>query len=207
MANPSITKEPVSSQQSLNPGPLILRGVLSVIFGILAFAWPGPSLIAIALLYGAYAFADGVVAITTGMRRGRHGQSWGLPIIEGIIGMAVGIITFLRPGITLLALAVLVGVWAIITGVLEIMAAFKLEAFGPRLQASRGGRFALGLAGLISVLLGISIFMMPALGAITLLMMVASYSLIFGILMIGLGAHLRAEQRKISEKTTVSKAA
>src|SRR4051812_19211382 len=88
---------------SLNPRWLILRGVLSILFGVLAFAWPGPGLLAIALLFGAYALVDGVCAIGTAFERGRKG--WALPALEGAAGIAAGILTVIWPAITVLVLS------------------------------------------------------------------------------------------------------
>lgn len=189
---------------SLNPRFMILRGVVSVLFGILALAWPGPGLLAIAFLYGAYAFSDGILAITTGIRRGKQHESWGLPIVEGILGVGAGIITVLWPGITLLVLSILVGVWALSTGVLEVLAALNLRNYFP--EASGAGRVLLGVAGLLSIALGVIIFMMPAMGAITLLTLVASYSIIFGMILMGLGFRLHRE-RKIAERPPLTKVA
>src|SRR4051794_25680509 len=81
------------SRYTLNPNSLILRGTLSIAFGFLAFIWPGPGLLAIAFLYGAYAFMDGTLAIATGIRQGRRGESWALPIFEGVLGVGAGIVT------------------------------------------------------------------------------------------------------------------
>ncbi len=180
-------------QYSLSPGMLVFRGLISIVFGVWIYMMPGPSLVALALLFGIYAFADGVLSIAAGIKRGRNHETWGAPVFEGILGILAGILTFMWPGMTLMVLAVLVGVWALSTGVIELYASFSLHKFLPRV--SRGGRFFLGLAGVISIALGIGIFSMPALGLVTLLTLVASYSIVFGILLLGLASNIRKEER------------
>lgn len=178
-----------AERHTLNPRMLILRGVLAIIFGLMVVAWPGPSLLAIAFLYGAYAFADGILAIATGIRRGRNRQSWSLPILEGILGIGIGIMTLFWPAVTLYVLSVLIGAWAVLTGLLEVAAAFKLQQVRP--GVSTAGRILLGVAGVLSIALGMVIFYSPGIGMATLLTFVASYALIFGGLLVGLGIRLR----------------
>lgn len=189
---------PVAFAGELNAGPLIFRGVISILFGVLALAWPGPGLLAIAVLYGAYAFTDGVFAIATGIRRSRRHESWALPIFEGILGVGAGVFTFFWPGLTLFVLSLIIGCWAVMSGVVEIGAAFKLKTIFP--DASKTGRVLLGIGGAFSVLLGITIFAAPAVGIVALLTLVASYALIFGALMTGLGLRLRRDQRELHEE-------
>jgi uncharacterized membrane protein HdeD (DUF308 family) len=177
---------------AMNPGTLIFRGVISIVFGLIALAWPGPSLLAVALLFGVYAFVDGIFAMAAGARQGRRHQSWGVPVFEGILGLVAGIVTFFWPGVTLFALSLLVGIWALTTGVLEIVGAFRIHEFMP--NASTAARVLLGLAGAFSAVLGIVIFAIPALGAIALISLVAAYALVFGVVMIGLGGRLRRDQ-------------
>ena len=175
----------------LNPRLLVLRGVLSVAFAVLMFAWPGPGLLAIALLFGAYAFVDGVSAIATGVRRGRRG--WVLPVLEGIAGIAAGVITALWPSITILVLSIFMGAWALTTGVLELVAAVSLaDVMG---RPVRGPRVLLAIAGALSIALGILIFARPAAGPIALLTFVGTYCFLFGIVLIALGARLSRAKR------------
>jgi uncharacterized membrane protein HdeD (DUF308 family) len=196
---------PIKLNGLLNPRALIFRGVISLLFGILALAMPGPGLLAIAIFYGAYAFTDGIFAFATGFRRGRNGESWGFPIFEGVLGVGAGVFTFFWPGLTLYVLSLIVGFWAATTGVVEIVGAFKLKTYYP--QASTVGRICLGIAGLISVALGVTIFAVPAVGMVALLAMIAGYAIVFGALMLGLGVHLRKDERHATHEVPPAQAA
>jgi uncharacterized membrane protein HdeD (DUF308 family) len=184
----------------LNPSTLILRGVFSIIFGILALAWPVPGFYTITLMFAVYAFISGTLSVATGVRRGQRHESWAIPVLEGCLGIAAGAITVLWPGITLFALSVLVGVWALMSGVLELAFSLARQPFFFASKASQGGRILLGLAGVFSIALAVAIFIFPAIGAITLLTLVASYALIFGTLFVGLGVRLQRDERKIKQE-------
>src|SRR5262245_7702154 len=106
---------------------VVLRGVLAVLFGLTAFVWPGVTCLVLVLFFGAYAFVDGVFAVITGLVRFGESSRWWIFLLEGLVGIAVGVVTFLWPGITSLALIYLVAAWAIVTGVLEIGAAIRLR--------------------------------------------------------------------------------
>jgi uncharacterized membrane protein HdeD (DUF308 family) len=189
----------------LNPRVLIFRGVISILFGILAFVMPGPGLLAIAVLFGAYALTDGIFAIATGFRRGRNGESWGFPIFEGVLGVGAGVFTFFWPGLTLYVLGLIVGAWAAITGAVEIAGAFRLKTYFPK--ASTVGRVCLGIGGVISLALAATIFAAPAVGILALLTLIASYAIVFGVLMLGLGVRLRKDERDVSHEIPPAQAA
>src|SRR5919197_1255421 len=102
-----------------------LRGIAAIIFGILAFIWPGVTLAFLVLLWGAYALVDGVLGLLAGFRTGQD-HRWAL-LIEGLVGIAAGIATFVWPGLTALVLVYIIAAWALITGILEIIAAIRLR--------------------------------------------------------------------------------
>src|SRR4051812_6662048 len=106
---------------------LVLRGVVAILFGVMAFAWPGLTLGALVLLFGAYAFVDGAFAIAAAIAGRTEGIPWWALLVEGLIGIAAGIATVAWPGITALALLYMIAGWAIATGVLEIVAAIRLR--------------------------------------------------------------------------------
>src|SRR5579859_1242311 len=106
---------------------LALRGVLAILFAVIAFCWPGITLVSLVWLWGAYAFVDGVFTLIASVRAAEHQQRWGMLLLEGISGIAVGIIAFAWPGITALVLVYLIAAWAIVTGLLEIAAAIRLR--------------------------------------------------------------------------------
>jgi uncharacterized membrane protein HdeD (DUF308 family) len=163
---------------------VLLRGVAGILFGIITFVAPGISLAALVLLFGAYAFADGVLAIATAIRR-RSADRWWLLLLEGIAGIAAGVVTLLWPGITALALLYLIAAWALVTGVFEIAAAI-------RLRKVITGEWLLALSGILSIGLGVLLVLAPGPGALALVIWIGAYAFVFGILLVALGFRLRS---------------
>jgi uncharacterized membrane protein HdeD (DUF308 family) len=163
---------------------LLIRGIAAVIFGILAFCWPGATLFAICILFGAYAFVDGVFAIVAAVRAAQAHERWWPFVIEGIVGLAIAAVTFYDISITFLALYFTVAVWAFATGVLEIAA-------GIQLRKSIANEFLLILAGLASIVFGIFMFWHPIAATIAIVWIIATYAVVFGIIMIALAFRLR----------------
>src|SRR2546423_1350819 len=167
---------------------LAVRGALAVLFGLLALIWPGITVLALVALFGAYCLVDGVIAIGTALfggvaAAGRRGWL----VVEGIAGVVAGIITFAWPGITTLVLLWLIAFWALVTGVMEIVAAIRLRR---ELQ----GEWLLIVSGALSVLFGILLIVWPASGALALITLIGIYALIFGVALIALGFRLRRVQ-------------
>ena len=162
---------------------LLLRGIAAVIFGVLAFAWPGLTLLTLILLYGAYAFSDGVIAIIAAIKGEAPGARWWLATV-GILGIAVGALTFIMPGMTALILLFTIGGWAVAIGVLQIIGAI-------RLRHEIDNEWLLVLSGVVSVLFGIAIISQPAAGALGLVWLIGTYAVIAGVLYIGLALRLR----------------
>src|SRR5262245_17783300 len=105
----------------------VLRGALAVLFGVVALVWPGITFEALVLVFGVYAFFDGILVLGFGLMAAGDGLQWWPLVLAGILGIAVGAITFLQPQTTGLALVYVVGAWAIVTGLLEIVAAVRLR--------------------------------------------------------------------------------
>ena len=167
---------------SQNWWTLVLRGVAAVLFGIWAFVWPDITLTVLVLLFGAYALWDGVFALIGAFRT--QGERRWMLILEGVVGVATGLVTFLWPGAATLALLTIIAAWAIITGIFEIIAAI-------RLRAEIEGEWFMMLSGLLSVLFGIALEVWPVAGLVAVTWMIGSYAIIFGILLIILGFRLR----------------
>lgn len=167
---------------------LALRGLAAVLLGIAAFVWPGVTLTAIVFLFGAYAFVDGVLAIG-GAIAGEEwqGHRWPL-VVEGLLGIAVGLITFFWPGVTALALVLVIATWAVLTGIMEIVAAV-------RLREAISNEWLMIVSGLVSVIFGGLLFVQPAAGALAITWIIGAYALIFGIALIALAFRLRGWQR------------
>ena len=160
---------------------LALRGVFAVLFGLLTFLIPGITLLTLVLLFGAYAILDGIFDIISAVKApGRHRPL----VLEGVVGIIIGILTFIWPGITTMVLLYLIAFWAIFTGILEIVA-------GIRLREVIANEWLLILMGVLSVLFGFLILIFPGAGALAIVIWIGAYALLFGIMLIALAFLLR----------------
>ena len=162
---------------------LLLRGIAAIISGVLAFAWPGLTLLTLILLYGAYALTDGVIAIIAAIKGDAPAARWWLAVV-GILGIVVGAFTFMLPGMTALILLFTIGGWAIAIGVLQIVGAI-------RLRNEIDNEWLLILSGVISVLFGVGVVAQPGAGALALVWLIATYAIIAGVLYVGLAFRLK----------------
>ena len=162
----------------------ILRGFLAIAFGVLAFFAPGLGIGVLVGLFAAWAIIDGATNLVAGVQRRGRDRSWWLSIVEGIVGIAAGVIALLFPALAAEVLVLIIGAWAIITGAFQIVAAI-------RLREQITGELWLGLAGLCSILLGVVLFLFPGVGALGLVWLIGGFAIAFGALMIALGWRLR----------------
>jgi uncharacterized membrane protein HdeD (DUF308 family) len=163
---------------------LLLRGIAGVIFGVLAFIWPGLTLVTLVLLYGAFALVDGVLSLVAAFTgSAKPVPTWWL-VVVGLLGIAAGIVTFLWPGITAIVLVLLIGAWALVHGIFEIIGAIQL-------RKEIDNEWWLILSGALSVIFGLIVLTAPGAGALGLIWAIAAYSIVFGILFIGLALRLR----------------
>ena len=163
---------------------IALRAVAALVFGLAALIRPELTLTVLVLMFAAYAFIDGVFALLLGLGRFDDMTRWWVMLLEGITGIAFGVIAFLRPGATTLAVLYLIAAWAFVTGVLEVFAAISLR----RIIA---GERVLLLGGLVSVLLSVLLILRPMIGTVALMWMIGGYALIFGSLLAMLALRLR----------------
>ena len=163
---------------------VVLRGVLGILFGFLAFVWPAITWLTLIVMFGVYAIVDGIVAMITGLSRTRESSRWWVFLLEGFLGLGAGIAALLWPAVTSLVLIYMIASWAVITGILEIAAAV-------RLRNEISNEWMLGLGGLISIGLGVLLFFQPAAGGLAIIWTIAGYALIFGVLLVILGFRLR----------------
>ncbi|MDB9375433.1 HdeD family acid-resistance protein [Nodularia sphaerocarpa] len=169
-----------------------LRGAIAIIFGLAALFWPDITLTALVLIFAAFVLVSGVLLAAAAFRDGlTHTHGW-LMLLEGAIGIAIGIMAFIWPGITALVLLYLIAAWAIVTGVLEIIAAIQV-------RKEIENEWLLAIAGIASVLFGLLLILWPIAGALAILWIIAAYAIIFGILLLILAFRLRtwATERRI----------
>jgi uncharacterized membrane protein HdeD (DUF308 family) len=158
-----------------------LRGIVGVLFGMLTIFIPGVTLVTLVLLFGAYALMDGIFNVIAAFRSVSH--HWAF-LIEGLIGIVAGVVTFAWPAMTAIILLYLIAFWAILTGVFEIAA-------GVRLRSAIANEWALILMGVLSLLFGIFIAFAPGAGALAIVLWIGVYALIFGIFLLVLAFRLR----------------
>jgi uncharacterized membrane protein HdeD (DUF308 family) len=161
-----------------------VRGLVAILFGILAIAWPLLTLQTLILLFGAYALVDGVFSVIAGIGAHERNERWWMMLLEGGAGILIGVMAFLWPGATALVLLYFIAAWAIITGVMEIVAAIRLR----RMIANE---WLMVVAGAASIVFGLILFVFPGAGALSLVWLIGVYSLAFGILLIMLAWRLR----------------
>jgi uncharacterized membrane protein HdeD (DUF308 family) len=163
---------------------LALRGLFAIVFGLIALLAPGLTLIALVIVFGAYAFVDGVFGIVAAVRAAEAHHRWVWLLVEGLAGVAAGIITFVWPGITAIVLLYLIAFWALVTGVLELIA-------GVHLRGHLAGEWMLLLGGAVSIIFGILLIVRPLAGALAVLWLIGIYATVFGILLLFLAFRLR----------------
>jgi uncharacterized membrane protein HdeD (DUF308 family) len=164
---------------------VLLRGIAAIVFGLLAFAWPGLTLLTLVLFYGAFALVDGVLAVIAAIKGGTPAPRWWLAIV-GIAGIVAGALTFLWPGITALVLLFFIAGWAIAIGIFEIVGAIKL-------RKEIDNEWLLIAGGVLSVLFGIAVLIMPGAGALAVVWMIGIYAIIYGVILVMFALRLRKE--------------
>jgi uncharacterized membrane protein HdeD (DUF308 family) len=163
----------------------LIRGIVAIVFGVLAFTWPGATIVAIGILFGAYALVDGVFAIIATIRAAEAHQRWWPLLIEGIVGILIAGITFYDVRVTLFALYLTIAAWAFITGIFEIVAAVQL-------RKQIANEFWLILGGIASIVFGVLMLWYPRAGALAVIWLIGAYAIVFGILMIAFSFRLRS---------------
>jgi uncharacterized membrane protein HdeD (DUF308 family) len=162
---------------------LLVRAVFAVALGMVALIWPTITLLALAWAFGIYAIIDGVTQIIDGIRR-RDRPRWWVSLLLGLLALAAGVVALIWPNITAVALAVVVGIWLLVTGVIEIISAAQ--------QRRERRRVAwLGLAGLLSVMVGVLALAWPVLGAFALAALLGAFAMVYGAVLAALALALR----------------
>jgi uncharacterized membrane protein HdeD (DUF308 family) len=165
----------------------LLRGIVAILFGIGTFVWPGMALVVLVAMFAAFTFVDGVAAVIASIRHRTEVKHWWAYLLEGLLGVGVGVVTWFWPGITALALLFMIAFWAIATGIFEIIAAWKL-------REEITGEWALGLAGALSVAFGVVLVLRPGAGALAVVWLIGVYAVVFGILLTVVAFKLRGSR-------------
>lgn len=163
---------------------VLIRGLVAIAFGILAFTWPGATLATLVLLFGSYALLDGAFSLITAIGGHRRREDRWLLMLEGVVGIWAGVVTLRAPAVTAVVLVFFMSIWAMATGFLRIVAAI-------RLRKEISGEVWLVLSGLASVLFALMLMWRPAVGALALVWIIAGYALIMGVFLVMLGFELR----------------
>ena len=189
----STQPQPMLPTLTTNWWALLLRGIAAVLFGLAALFWPGLTLFVLIVFFGAYTLVDGIFAIVAGIR-GSGGRRW-LLLAEGVLGVLVGLIAFFWPGMTALVLLYVIAAWAISTGILKVVMAIWL-------RRELENEWLLVLSGVLSVLFGVILAVLPGVGLLSLVWLVGVYALIFGVALIVLGFRVRGQRASGSSRVT-----
>jgi uncharacterized membrane protein HdeD (DUF308 family) len=170
-------------------GWVVWRGVVAVLFGLLAFSRPGAIGLTLVLLFAAYSFVSGIAAVVCAVRGGRAGEPrWGTLLLEGLLYIAAGIVAVLWPTWTGLAFIWVIAFWAIVSGALEIASAIRLRRVIEH-------EWALGLAGALSIAFGALMLFRPVAGGLAVVWWLGAYAIIFGVLQMVVGFRMRSYAR------------
>lgn len=161
----------------------LLRGILAILFGIAAFIWPGLTGAILVSLFGAFMLVDGIFAIISVFAGKQMGSGWAT-LLEGLVGVILGVWAFIQPETVAAALVYVIAAWMIATGVMEIIAAV-------RLRKAIENEFWLGLAGVLSIIAGIFVAFNVAAGALAIIWAIGGYAIVFGIFLIMLALRVR----------------
>lgn len=163
---------------------VLLRGIVAVLFGLLAFFLPSITLIVLVLLFGVFAIVDGIISFERAFSASSRNESWIWPTIVGVLGIAAGVAAFIWPGITALVLLYIIAAWALLTGIVEIIGTIRM-----RREISDEWLFVLG--GVLSVLFGLLVFARPGVGAIAVVWLIGFYAIVLGIQRIAVAFRMR----------------
>ena len=183
----------MASDLARNWWVLLLRGVLGILFGIGAFVWPGATLAALILVFGAYVFVDGIFAVVAGIGMRRQLSLWWLVVVEGLAGIILGVLTFRSPDTTALILLTFIAAWSIVTGIFEIATAV-------RIRTMIANEWLLILSGVVSIIFGILLIAQPGAGALSIVWLLGAYALLFGILTLMLSFRLRGMRERLGRR-------
>ncbi|SCB89449.1 MULTISPECIES: HdeD family acid-resistance protein [Snodgrassella] len=177
-------RNPLVDLLSENWWMVLIRGGAALIFGLLTWFYPFISILIMVMFFGVYVLIDGVLGVVIAINGRRTHQDWWLMLIWGMVSILAGIMTFFVPGITWLVLITFIAIWSLVSGILQIIAAIRLR------KSIRGEGWMI-VAGMLSVLVGIILFVNPVQGGIALTWVIGVYAALFGVMNIALAFRLR----------------
>ncbi|WP_067776272.1 MULTISPECIES: HdeD family acid-resistance protein [unclassified Nostoc] len=163
-----------------------LRGAIAIIFGLVALCWPTLTLASLVYLFASFWLVGGILLAIAAFQERLQNIHSRLLLVEGIIGLAVGAIAFISPGIAGFVLLYLIAIWAIGTGLFELIASLQL-------QQTIENKWLPAIAGIVSIIFGLILIIWPVAQALTFLWLIAAYNVLFGMLLLILGLRLRLE--------------
>jgi uncharacterized membrane protein HdeD (DUF308 family) len=183
-ATATIAPDSLSADMDHSAWMLMLRGLAALLFGVLALVWPDLTLIWLVAMFAVFALFTGGASIVAALKSRRVDRKWWLPLLLGVVSVVAGIAALVYPGLTTLALVLMMGANAIVTGALDIAIAMRLR------RVLRGG-WLMALSGIVSVLFGVLVFAFPGAGALAMVWLISFYALATGALLLGLGWQAR----------------
>ncbi|HZS17088.1 MAG TPA: HdeD family acid-resistance protein [Candidatus Udaeobacter sp.] len=163
----------------------VIRGIAAIVFGIIAFVYPGLTIATLVLFFGAWVLIDGIFRVIGAIGHRGSDPDWGWQIVIGIVGIIIGLLTFHAPQVTALALVVYIAAWALMIGATEI-------AFAIKVRREIKGEWFLILMGLASIIFAVLLLWNPIAGAAAVIWLIAWYAIVLGILAIFFGFRLRS---------------
>jgi uncharacterized membrane protein HdeD (DUF308 family) len=165
---------------------VLLRGLLAILFGFLAFSWPGLTAVILVTIWGVYALFDGIVGIIAGIK-----GKWGSLVLLGVLSILAGAVALIWPGLTAITLLWVLAIWIIVAGVMQIAAAV-------RLRKEVQGEWMWILSGILMVVLGLVFFMRPGAGILSVTWLIASLAIVWGILLVMLSFRLKGLKGRLA---------
>jgi uncharacterized membrane protein HdeD (DUF308 family) len=166
-----------------------MRGLMGILFGVLALAWPGLTLVTLVILFAAWALLVGIASVAGALRHGRGGDEWWGALLLGVVSIGAGIVAALHPALTALVLVLVMGANALVVGVIDILAAIRLRQVVAH-------EWLLAVAGLVSVVFGACVFLFPGAGALALVWMISLYAIVSGALLLALALRMRTHAQR-----------
>jgi uncharacterized membrane protein HdeD (DUF308 family) len=185
--------QPILPTLTTNWWALLLRGISAVLFGLAALFWPGLTLFALIVFFGAYTLVDGIFAIVAGIRSS-GGRRW-LLLAEGVLGVLVGLIAFFSPGMTALVFLYVIAVWAVFTGILKVVMAIWL-------RREIDNEWTMALSGVLWVILGVVLTVLPGVGLLSLAWLIGVFALGAGLTFLVLAFRVRGQTASVSGRVT-----